>query len=749
MSPVLRQVCRAVLGSLLLWLAALLLICAPHVQAQASGPVLTPPVLKAMIGGQGHTCVLTAAGGVQCWGDNQDGLLGNGTTISSWAAVDVIGLDSGVQAIAADWLQTCALTAAGRVLCWGARMLTPTAVAGLGSGVRAVDVNGPNACAVTAEGEVKCWHLFQPPATVAGLTGSIQAVALGESHTCALTDAGGVQCWGENYAGQLGDGTTNTRAEPVAVAGLASGVQAIAAGSSYTCALTSGGRVKCWGSNNFGELGADAPLSAHSSTPLDVAGLDTGVQQIVAGWAHTCALLAGKGGRRVECWGANHSGALGDGTLIHRSTPVEVIGLDDDILAIGAGSDHACALRAGGGARCWGRNWSGQLGSGSSLWQLLPAPVVNLPADVQALAAGENHTCLLSGEAPAAGGVQCWGSNEDGQLGDGSLINRYQPAAVSGLAAGVRAIAAGNKHTCALSTAGGVQCWGSNATGQLGDGTELPSAVPVSVIGLGSGVQAIAAGKGHTCAVTGSGGVQCWGDNKGGQLGDGTQLNSKLPVDVVGLSSGVRAVAAGLGVTCALTEDGSVQCWGAGRVGDGTRDQRTQPVKVVGLERGVQAVTAGNWHMCALLENGGVQCWGDNQFGQLGDGTRRENLVPVDVVRLGSGVQAIEAGGDQTCAVRVDGSVHCWGANRLNVWDLDDGLIRTVPTQVGSLPGRSQSATTGGGHTCVLTADGGSAGAVQCWGFNFYGQVGVNPGWSPLEVTALLPRALFAPVVRQ
>jgi len=192
-------------------------------------------------------------------------------------------------------------------------------------------------------------------------------------------------------------------------------------------------------------------------------------------------------------------------------------------------------------------------------------------------------------------------------------------------------------HTCAVTTGGGVKCWGSNSNGQLGDGTTTNRSTPVDVAGLTSGVTAITAGEYHTCALMTTGQVKCWGWNGSGELGDGTNISRSTPVDVSGMGSGVSAVDAGWWYTCALTTNGTVNCWGsnsAGGLGDGTTTDRSTPVAVAGALSGVTAIAVGLWHTCGLTTGGGVKCWGSNSNGELGDGTTTDRTTPVAVSGL-------------------------------------------------------------------------------------------------------------------
>ena len=192
-------------------------------------------------------------------------------------------------------------------------------------------------------------------------------------------------------------------------------------------------------------------------------------------------------------------------------------------------------------------------------------------------------------------------------------------------------------HSCALTSSGQVKCWGWNQYGQLGDGTntDFPAAIPVQ--GIGEAVTQLATGLHHTCALTSSGAVKCWGSNETGQLGDGTTTNRNLPVNVVGLNEGVLAIAAGAGFTCALTSLTEVKCWGnntRGELGDGTSQQRLTPAAVVGLNAAVSALSVGEFHGCVLTDQHLLRCWGANSQGQLGDGTKTDRHTPVDVLGL-------------------------------------------------------------------------------------------------------------------
>jgi alpha-tubulin suppressor-like RCC1 family protein len=346
---------------------------------------------------------------------------------------------------------------------------------------------------------------------------------------------------------------------------------------------------------------------------------------------------------------------------------------------IAAGGDHSCALTTAGTVKCWGRLWAS--GPGDQNYTDYSSPV-DVPGvtNVKAIAAGGQHTCALTN----TGTVKCWGSNGYGQLGDGTTVLPSQPVDVIGLT-DVKAIAAGGQHTCALTNTGTVKCWGYDYDGELGheDSTYYlyrSSAVDVTAV---TDVRSIAAGASHTCALTNTGTVKCWGWNKFGQLGDGTDITRRVAVDVAELSDAAEITAGGRH-TCALTTTGTAKCWGynyQGQLGDGTNTDRYTATEVTGAD--FKALSAGSLHTCAVTNADTVKCWGDNSQGEIGDGTQRtDRFSPTEIASL-IDVRTISAGELRTCALTAAGTAKCWGDNSYGT--IGDGsfvAVRLSPTDV-------------------------------------------------------------------
>jgi len=371
------------------------------------------------------------------------------------------------------------------------------------------------------------------PVVEGGLTG-INSIRAGESHTCVLFNNGSMRCWGLNTSGQLGYENTQSigdnehpyTAGDIALVGVGA---KLAVGGHHTCALLDSGLVRCWGKNEFGQLGYNSTNNVGDGEPIasygyvNLGGIAT---KIAAGYEHTCALLDTG---NVRCWGRNNYGQLGYGHTDNIGDNEQPWQADDvnvgrPVKNIVAGGHHTCALLDNGNVRCWGYNAHGQLGYGHTNTigndnNETPAGAgdVNVGGPVMQLTAGDNHTCALLG----TGNVRCWGYNGQGQLGYKHYGNLHAPTLDVTMGGQVLQVAAGKLHTCALLGTGKIKCWGYGANGRLGYGnTDTLNAPPQSTVNLGgSSAFQLATGGGHTCALLSTGAARCWGENVSGQLG--------------------------------------------------------------------------------------------------------------------------------------------------------------------------------------------------------------------------------------
>jgi RHS repeat-associated protein len=397
---------------------------------------------------------------------------------------------------------------------------------------------------------------------------------------------------------------------------------------------------------------------------------------IDTGRNHTCALLSTM---QVSCWGYDLSGQLGNGaTTGNVTSPPAAILLPRSFTAGAsstvAGANHSCAVRTDGEVSCWGYNFWGALGNGHGPDLLEPSPPVGLPGGLKAtaVAAGGNHTCALL----VTGEVSCWGYNQAGQVGVGTAAGEVRtPSAplVMPNGSAVTAVAAGGSVTCALLTGGQVTCWGSGAALGNGVGGTVPAPpAPIAMPG-GAAALGISAGSNHVCALLVGGQVTCWGSDATGQLGNGATTGSVLsPPAPITLPTGTTAaaVSAGTDFTCVLLDTGQVTCWGSdgyGQLGNGaTTGVITAPPAPITLPAGTTAlqVSAGTTHACALLNTGGVTCWGSATDGRLGNGSYSGTVTapPAPVELPGQAVASdVSAGGVQTCATVAVDQVSCWG----------------------------------------------------------------------------------------
>lgn len=415
--------------------------------------------------------------------------------------------------------------------------------------------------------------------------------------------------------------------------------------------LTKGGSASTGGALTGGDLGTTSPSTSGAGGAM-------GGSSSIGGAPATGGIVATAGGL------PGTGGAALSGGASSQSQPV---------IAIGAGYLHTCAVMQDHTVRCWGEGCEGQFGDGRTLDCLAadsssdaPLPVSNV-SQAMSIATGAFHNCVVL----STGGIQCWGSNVHGELGDGTTSSDNLPVQVTGIST-AREVVAGDRHTCALLADGTVRCWGANDMGQLGSGVTASSSSPVTVVvdrssspAALSKIESIASSPvaDATCAVQVGGAVYCWGDNTYGQLLGSTESKSAVALK----AEGIQATAVGVmsGSTCASLQSGTTRCWGRGdygELGDGLGASSTTAVSAA-LSTSTLNLGFGYRHACAILANAqhGLQCWGYNLYGQMGDGSDFDNKnAPVDVPGL-SQVTRVTAGLGHTCALVASGAVYCWG----------------------------------------------------------------------------------------
>ncbi len=408
----------------------------------------------------------------------------------------------------------------GRTIHWAskdvrvARVLPGGVVTGVGAGTTVVTAeSGGQSAEVTVS-----------------VTVAFRSVSAGLFHTCAVTAAGFAACWGTNGTGELGDGTLFSSSAPVLVDDEMLFFD-VAVGGNYSCGLNRTGAVLCWGANWSAQLGVGMIDNEVHPQPTWIGGLPK-ADAIGLGDRHACAVVPSGA---ILCWGGGPFGQLGIDTasaicpLLEEPcnpdpTPIQS---SERFRAVDAGIEHTCAVMVGGAMRCWGDNFFGQLGDGTTDARATPTPVLGGLAFVS-VSAGGGHTCGITD----TGAAYCWGSNFLGQIGADAPSPVTAPVPVSGNLR-FTGLTTGDDHTCGVTAAGTLYCWGANQFGQLGVGLGTAPRQPTVVAG-GIPFASVSAGAFHTCGVATDGITYCWGLNTGGQLGTGGGLIAATPTRVTG-----------------------------------------------------------------------------------------------------------------------------------------------------------------------------------------------------------------------
>jgi alpha-tubulin suppressor-like RCC1 family protein len=721
----------------------LLLLCIECSEANNRVPGRDPVLLSAR---GDSTCFAIGDGSLRCWGANGSGQLGTGTpTTAESTPVTPGGVN--FTSVAMGVSHACyviSFSPFGYANCWGNN--ADGQIAHVDNAVQ-VTAGARHSCAVIVDGTVSCWGSNldgrlgasapspSPPVSVGGLSGVV-SIAAGVDHACAALIDGSVRCWGNNVQGQLGNGTTTmSSARPVSVIDAVTStplghVVSISSGNFHSCARLADGTARCWGRNSAGQLGDGTSIARPRA--VSVVGLRN-VRALGTGRDHTCALLVDG---TIRCWGANGSGQLGNGTTLSSFSPVAISGVTG-AAAISAGNSHSCASLMNDTVRCWGANTASQLGISTAIiptYSAVPVVVSGIAGSIsaRALSAAYLRTCATRTDGTAA----CWGLDP----GDGTQVKSL-PVRVAGLTQ-VADVVASDHQTCARLGDGSLRCWGSVVPDGQSGGVARLSPVPVVTDATGAQLTNVA---------TTSGGIEDYAlliDGTVKLLGNpypsaGPPYGTKFPgalasagwdcfvVDGDGFCAGfevgpVIALARGLSHQCALLVNGTVMCSGSNSRGQlgydpGSVFSSPIPLPVPSLFplNDVVAIAAGDFHTCALRVGGYVWCWGANYDGQLGIGTQTVREAALQVQQYASydyygypappftltvlDIVSIAAGGNHSCARRVNGAVFCWGENAYG--EVGDGttIARSTPVEVPSFRFNIGPAVELGGHGRVAT----------------------------------------------
>ena len=534
--------------------------------------------------------------------------------------------------------------------------------------------------------------------------GSIKTLAVNDGRTMIIDNVGNLWSWGNNYYGQLGDGTTTNRTSPVQIKKGTKFTQ-VTAGSNHSLAIDEAGNLWTWGDNVYGQLGDGT--TANKTSPVQIK-QGTKFMQISAGFRYSLAIdEAGN----LWTWGYNRNGQLGDGTTTNRTSPVQ-IKKGTKFTQISTGYNHSLAIDSNGNLWAWGNNENGQLGDGTTTDKTSPVQIKQGTKFTQ-VTAGDSHSLAID----ESGNLWSWGYNGQGQLGDGTTTNRTSPVQIK-QGTKFTQVSAGSNHSLALDESGNLWSWGDNGYGNLG--SKLKNSKEYIQIQNKKVFTQISAGSLHSLALDSSGDLWSWGDNRFGQLGDGTLEKRTSPVQIKQGTKFKQIATNSENHGLAIDGDGNLWAWGNnenGQLGDGTTTNRTSPVQIKKGTKFTQISTGYN-HSLAIDSNGNLWAWGNNENGQLGDGTTTDKTSPVQI-KKGTKFTQVTAGDSHSLAIDSNGNLWAWGNNAYG--QLGDGTTvnKTSPVQIKKGTKFTQ-VSAGNYHSLALD----ESGNLWAWGNNAYGQLG-------------------------
>ncbi|UXR64272.1 hypothetical protein EZJ49_14485 [Bdellovibrio bacteriovorus] len=629
-------------------------------------------------------------------------------------------------------------------------------------------------CALRTDNKLDCWgglrysngqsgEVFY--ATEVAGTANVRTLGIGYSdHNCYIDTVGDLYCFGDNTYKQLGNNAVTPSASPLKIAGY-SNVKKVSVGMGFTCFIDSSDKVRCLGKND--EATSGQAVSAPVATPTLYASVTKAID-VATGNRMACAIDDVAGTRTVKCWGKTINDVAGS------ATATSITDIPNDIISLTVNGSiladvrHACGLTESGDVYCWGSNYRSRRGAASGSVGWTTANKVTLPVKAVKVQAGTDSTCAL-GEDDS---LYCWGAGLPSTSNVNEYLESYIPLKLDNFNENVTDFQLTELVSCAITVSSRIKCWGVNKLGELGNGIagDAWRTVAFNPAQTFDKYLQVATGVYSTCAIRANKTVTCWGQNDEGQLGN----NSRNPISrphytLAGLTN-VKKIVGRNQHYCALTESGSVYCWGynlSGQLGNnataGTPEAArvivpyqipvTYPGGISGLPTGIKDITVGFYNSCAVTTAGGVMCWGNNAAGESGHNAGAALSYPQNVTGLATGVENVAIGLSTSCAVRnntTTKTIHCWGLNNSGI--LANGLP-IGPTSYSYTPQLIDTITTtkavqvfvGGEGACYI-----HDGTTKCWGIrttNAIMPVSSVPAGTPVQTPTAVPELAGASTI--
>lgn len=726
---------------------------------------------------------------IYCWGDNQYGQVGNGTNTNATTPTQIVMADSNAQSetfveVNINYYGSgavCALASSGNIYCWGGG-----GNYALGNGTTAdsnkailvkmpangdkfkhlVQGMGNGNCALTTLDTAYCWGYNNsgeggngisylpvqvPTAVIMPVGETFTTMSTSVNTACAITNLGNAYCWGYGYTGQRGDGSNSNLNVPVK---LQFPSQVLSISSSYyqsatLCALDINHKVYCWGAGNYGSVGNGESYSVNVPTPIAMFDSNTNfMQAAISGNSNTSCAVEAQGD--IYCWGYGLNGQLGNGNNTNSYIPTRVVIesseslITDLITTRGFFANTFCALHSSNQVYCWGYGIDGEIGNGRNLSESTPQSVL-LPEDVSItqLVAANETICGID----TNGYAYCWGSGEDGQIGNGTMQSSNIPQKVappdgSAVPLSFTQLVAASETFCGLDKNSLIYCWGYGLNGQIGNMAKNNVALPTPVGGNIKFNMLLGAGNDTFCAQSTSNYVYCWGKNTHGVAGIGsTQTEVTVPTQIAmaqGKYVKLNALTATNGNFCGF-DSNYIYCWGlgsSGQIGNGLTNDQTGPAQIayayVPLSLPTQII--GNEYSLCTLINSRAYCWGYGIDGEMGNNTTAQKNPYAKVVTMptnGDLFKSVSATSNSFCALSTNGLIYCWGSGWYGQMGNNNDSNNLTPSMV-SYANQTFAKDTAPITKIVGAADTfcalNSQGHIYCWGYGLNGETaqGVN-----------------------